>query len=61
MLLLCSWTISRLEVPAQLIFRDPFSRDVPIGPIDTLDLSEPSPWLVGPRKVLYDLDNIQLL
>jgi UDP-glucose:glycoprotein glucosyltransferase len=35
-------------------------RDLPIEPIYTLGLDEPSSWLVRPREALYDLDNIQL-
>ncbi|KAI0314345.1 UDP-glucose:glycoprotein glucosyltransferase-domain-containing protein [Amylostereum chailletii] len=34
--------------------------DLPMEPIYTLGLDEPSPWLVRPRVALYDLDNIQL-
>ncbi|KAF8268079.1 UDP-glucose:Glycoprotein glucosyltransferase-domain-containing protein [Lactarius quietus] len=43
------------ELPAQVFFRD-----LPIEPIYTLGLDEPSSWLVRPREALYDLDNIQL-
>ena len=46
---------SRHEIPAQVLFRD-----LPIEPIYTLGLDEPSSWLVRPREALYDLDNIQL-
>lgn len=35
-------------------------RDLPIEPINTLGLDEPSSWLVRPREALYDLDNVQL-
>ena len=35
-------------------------RDLPIEPIYTLGLDEPSSWLVRPREALYDLDNVQL-
>ena len=37
-----------------------FFRDLPIEPIYTLGLDEPSSWLVRPREALYDLDNVQL-
>jgi UDP-glucose:glycoprotein glucosyltransferase len=37
-----------------------FFRDLPVEPIYTLGLDEPSSWLVRPREALYDLDNIQL-
>ncbi|KAH9162492.1 UDP-glucose:glycoprotein glucosyltransferase-domain-containing protein [Lactarius sanguifluus] len=43
------------EVPAQVSFRD-----LPIEPIYTLGLDEPSSWVVRPREALYDLDNVQL-
>ena len=48
-------TICRHELPAQVLFRD-----LPIEPIYTLGLDEPSSWLVRPREALYDLDNVQL-
>ena len=35
-------------------------RDLPVDPIYTLGLDEPSSWLVRPREARYDLDNIQL-
>jgi len=37
-----------------------FFRDLPVDPIYTLGLDEPSSWLVRPREAHYDLDNIQL-
>jgi UDP-glucose:glycoprotein glucosyltransferase len=37
-----------------------FFNDLPVEPIYTLGLDEPSSWLVRPREALYDLDNIQL-
>jgi UDP-glucose:glycoprotein glucosyltransferase len=37
-----------------------FFRDLPIEPIYTFGLDEPSSWLVRPREALYDLDNVQL-
>ncbi|KAH8978341.1 UDP-glucose:glycoprotein glucosyltransferase-domain-containing protein [Lactarius akahatsu] len=43
------------EVPAHVFFRD-----LPIEPIYTLGLDEPSSWVVRPREALYDLDNVQL-
>ena len=37
-------------------------RDLPVAiePIYTPGPDEPSSWLVRPREVLYDLDNVQL-
>ncbi|KAI9511020.1 UDP-glucose:glycoprotein glucosyltransferase-domain-containing protein [Russula earlei] len=43
------------ELHPQVIFRD-----LPVDPIYTLGLDEPSSWLVRPREAQYDLDNIQL-
>lgn len=43
------------EVPSQVSFRN-----LPVDPIYTLGLDEPSSWLVRPREARYDLDNIQL-
>ncbi|KAI0063832.1 hypothetical protein BV25DRAFT_1801498 [Artomyces pyxidatus] len=43
------------ELPAQTTFRD-----LPVEPIYTLGLDEPSSWIVRPREALYDLDNLQL-
>jgi UDP-glucose:glycoprotein glucosyltransferase len=43
------------ELPPQVFFRN-----LPIDPIYTLGLDEPSSWLVRPREARYDLDNIQL-
>lgn len=43
------------ELPPQVIFRN-----LPVDPIYTLGLDEPSSWLVRPREARYDLDNIQL-
>jgi UDP-glucose:glycoprotein glucosyltransferase len=37
-----------------------FFRNLPIDPIYTLGLDDPSSWLVRPREARYDLDNIQL-
>ncbi|KAF8266966.1 hypothetical protein EI94DRAFT_1802289 [Lactarius quietus] len=47
--------ICRHEFPAQVSFRD-----LPIEPIYTPRLDEPSSWLALPREALYDLDNAQL-
>ncbi|KAI0266194.1 UDP-glucose:glycoprotein glucosyltransferase-domain-containing protein [Gloeopeniophorella convolvens] len=43
------------ELPSQVVFHD-----LPVEPIYTLGLDEPSSWLVRPREALYDLDNVQL-
>jgi len=43
------------ELPPQVFFRN-----LPVDPIYTLGLDEPSSWLVRPREARYDLDNIQL-
>ncbi|KAF8994665.1 UDP-glucose:glycoprotein glucosyltransferase-domain-containing protein, partial [Cyathus striatus] len=43
------------EVPALAAFEG-----LPVDPIYTLAMDVPSSWLVRPREVLYDLDNIQL-
>ncbi|KAH9024388.1 UDP-glucose:glycoprotein glucosyltransferase-domain-containing protein [Lactarius pseudohatsudake] len=50
-----SETTCRYEVPAHVFFRG-----LPIEPIYTLGLDEPSSWVVRPREALYDLDNVQL-
>ncbi|THH10819.1 hypothetical protein EW146_g8252 [Bondarzewia mesenterica] len=43
------------EIPSTASFTD-----LPVEPIYTLDLDEPSSWLVRPKEALFDLDNIQL-
>jgi UDP-glucose:glycoprotein glucosyltransferase len=43
------------ELPPQVFFHN-----LPLEPIYTLGLDEPSSWLVRPREARYDLDNIQL-
>lgn len=47
--------MSRRELPTTAVFDN-----LPIEPIYTLGLDEPSAWVVRPREALYDLDNIQL-
>ncbi|TFY65772.1 hypothetical protein EVG20_g5315 [Dentipellis fragilis] len=50
-----SFDESGQEIPSSVVFKN-----LPIEPIYTLGLDEPSSWLVRPREALYDLDNIQL-
>jgi UDP-glucose:glycoprotein glucosyltransferase len=47
--------VSSHELPPQVFFRN-----VPVEPIYTLGLDEPSSWLVRPREARCDLYNIQL-
>lgn len=49
------FTSCRHELATTAIFDN-----LPIEPIYTLGLDEPSSWIIRPREALYDLDNIQL-
>jgi UDP-glucose:glycoprotein glucosyltransferase len=46
--------------PSHELLSKVFFRNLPVDPIYTLGLDEPSSWLVRPREARCDLDNIQL-
>ncbi|KAI0042052.1 glycosyltransferase family 24 protein [Auriscalpium vulgare] len=53
-------TKHRFNKDGEEIVPEAVFRDLPVDPIYTLALDEPTSWLVRPKKALYDLDNIQL-